>query len=41
MPFTADVDGSSIPCNGKIDMNNVSNFDVFVQADEIDTSLVL
>ena len=35
--FTADVDGSAITLNGKIDMNNVSNFDLFVQADEIDT----
>ena len=39
--FTADVDGSSITLNGKIDMNNVSNFDLFVQADEIDTAGIM
>ena len=39
--FTADVDGSAITLNGKIDMNNVSNFDLFVQADEIDTAGIM
>ena len=36
--FTADVDGSSVVLNGTIDMDHVSNFDLFVQADEIDTA---
>ena len=39
--FTADVDGSAITMNGKIDMNNVSNFDLFVQANEIDTAGIM
>ena len=39
--FTADVDGSAITVNGNIDMNNVSNFDLFVQADEIDTAGIM
>ena len=39
--FTADVDGSAITMNGKIDMNNVSNFDFFVQVDEIDTAGIM
>ena len=39
--FTADVDGSSVLVNGKIDMDDVSNFDVFVQADEIDTAGIM
>ena len=39
--FTADVDGSAIIMNGKIDMNNVSNFDLFVQVDEIDTAGIM
>ena len=39
--FTADVDGSAITMNGKIDMNNVSNFDLFVQVDEIDTAGIM
>ena len=39
--FTADVDGSAITLNGKIDINNVSNFDLFVQADEIDTAGIM
>ncbi len=30
--FTADIDGSSVLVNGNIDMDDVSNFDVFVQA---------
>ena len=34
----ADVDGSSVVLNGTIDMDHVSNFDLFVQADEIDTA---
>ena len=36
--FTADIDGSSVVLNGTIDMDHVSNFDLFVQADEIDTA---
>jgi len=39
--FTADVDGSATTVNGNIDMNNVSNFDLFVQADEIDTAGIM
>ena len=39
--FTADVDGSAITVSGNIDMNNVSNFDLFVQADEIDTAGIM
>ena len=39
--FTADVDSSAITMNGKIDMNNVSNFDLFVQVDEIDTAGIM
>ena len=39
--FTADVDGSAITLNGKIDINNVSNFDLFVQVDEIDTAGIM
>ena len=39
--FTADVDGSSVLVNGKIDMDDVSNFDVFVKADEIDTAGIM
>ena len=38
--FTADVDGSSVLVNGKIDMDDVSNFDVFCTADEIDTAVL-
>ena len=39
--FTADIDGSSVLVNGNIDMDDVSNFDVFVQADEIDTTGIM
>ena len=39
--FTADIDGSSVLVNGNIDMDDVSNFDVFVQANEIDTTGIM
>lgn len=39
--FTADVDGSSVVLNGNIDMDHASNFDLFVQADEIDTAGIM
>ena len=39
--FTADVDGSSVVLNGNIDMDHVSNFELFVQADEIDTAGIM